>query len=139
MQFTVVDSSNPSAAAIDILKRLATTIGLDADDEEEYEDSSQLGSQDLLDGADDDDEDEDDNGLNTSDETDDLSKPEKAAKKKRKLRLKRLRSKTISRAYEFAGGSDVTGIVFLEIKKIVDLPPERNSECGNILSVRVLS
>lgn len=125
MQFTVVDSSNPSAAPIDILKRLAATIGLDADEEEEEdEDSSQL-SQDLLEGADDED---DEAGLNTSDETDDLSRPEKAAKKKKKLRLKRLRSKTISRAYEFAGGSDVTGIVFLEIKKIVDLPPERNSK-----------
>ena len=129
MQFTMIDSMNPSAAPIDILKRLASIIGLDADDDEEEdeEDSSQLGSQDLLDGAEDD---EDDHGPDTSDETDDLSKPEKAAKKKRKLRLKRLRSKTISRAYEFAGGSDVTGIVFLEIKKIVDLPPERNSTCG---------
>ena len=124
MQFTVLDNSNPSAEPFDVLKRLAAVIGLDADDDEDDEDLSRLDSQDLLDEAEDD---EDEIGLNTSDETDDLSKPDKVETKKRKLRMKRLRSKTISRAYEFAGGSDVTGIVFLEIKKIVDLPPERNS------------
>ena len=126
MQFTLVDHSNPSAEPFDALKRLAIIIGLDADEDEDDEDLSRLDSQDVLDEAEDD---EDDNGLNTSDETDDLSKPEKVETKKRKLRMKRLRGKTISRAYEFAGGSDVTGIVFLEIKKIVDLPPERNSTC----------
>ena len=126
MQFTLVDHSNPSAAPIDLLKRLAAILGIDADDidDDDDEDLSRLDSQDLLDG---DDADDDDQEPDTSDETDDLSKPDKAAKKQRKLRLKRLRRKTISRAYEFTGGSDVTGIVFLEIKKIVDLPPERNS------------
>lgn len=124
MQFTIVDNSNPSATPGDILKKLATILGLDVDDLENDEGLSQLDSQELLGEAD---EEEDDQEPDTSDETDDLSKPEKAAKKQRKLRLKRLRRKTISRAYEFTGGSDVTGIVFLEIKKIVDLPPERNS------------
>lgn len=124
MQFTLMDNTNPSAAPIDTLKRLATTLGIDADDLEYDGDMSPLDSQDLLEEAE---EDEDDHEPDTSDETDDPSKPETAAKKQRKLRLKRLRRKTISRAYEFTGGSDVTGIVFLEIKRIVDLPPERNS------------
>ena len=127
MQFTLVDNSNLSAAPIDTLKRLAITLGLDADDCEDDEDLSRLDSQDLLEEAE---EDEDDREPDTSDETDDLSRPEKVEKKQRKLRLKRLRRKTMSRAYEFTGGSDVTGIVFLEIKKIVDLPPERNSTSG---------
>ena len=36
----------------------------------------------------------------------------------------RLKKKTEARAYEFSGG---TGIVFLDIVKITDLLPERNS------------
>lgn len=124
MQFTLVDNSNPSATPLVTLKKLATTLGLDADDiDDDDDDLSRLDSQDLLEDGE---EDDDDREPDTSDETDDLSKPEIAAKKQRKLRLKRLRRKTISRAYEFTGGSDVTGIVFLEINKIVDLPPERN-------------
>ena len=128
MQFTLADISNPSADPFETLKKLATIIGLDVDEDEDDDDLSRLDSQDLLDEAEDD---EDENGHNTSSETDDLSKPERVEKKKKRLRMKRLRSKTISRAYEFAGVSDVTGIVFLEIKKIVDLPPERNSACGS--------
>ena len=85
VQFTIVDHSDPSAAPIDILKRLAAVIGLDADDEGDEIDSSVLGSQELLDGVDDDDD--DDNGLNTSDETDDVSKPDKAAKKTEEITL----------------------------------------------------
>ena len=73
-----------------------------------------------------DDEDHDEQELDTSDETDDPAKPEIAEKRKRKLRLARLKRKAKARAYEFTGASDVTGIAFLEIVKITDLPPERN-------------
>jgi len=42
------------------------------------------------------------------------------------LRLRGLRKKKQAGAYEFGGGSEVVGIVFLEIGKVTDLPPERN-------------
>jgi phosphatidylserine decarboxylase len=40
--------------------------------------------------------------------------------------LRGLRKKKQLTAYEFSGGSEVVGIVFLEIGKITDLPPEKN-------------
>ncbi|KAF8857756.1 phosphatidylserine decarboxylase-like protein [Acephala macrosclerotiorum] len=61
-----------------------------------------------------------------SDETDDPTKPENIEKRRRKLRLRGLRRKKRLNAYEFTGDSEVVGIVFLEIGKITDLPPERN-------------
>jgi phosphatidylserine decarboxylase len=61
-----------------------------------------------------------------SDETDDPTKPQNVEKRRRKLRLKGLRRKKQMTAYEFSGGSEVVGIVFLEISKITDLPPEKN-------------
>ncbi len=76
---------------------------------------------------DDDDDDEDEGAEPASDETDDPSKPESMEKKKRRLRLAKLRRrKKKTRAFEFMGGSDVVGIIFLEISRITDLPPERN-------------
>lgn len=65
----------------------------------------------------------------TSDETEDQTRPE-SEKKKKKRRLKMLRRKSRAiRAYEFTGkDSDVSGIIFLEIGKITDLPPEKNSK-----------
>jgi phosphatidylserine decarboxylase len=92
------------------------------DDEEEEVETHKLDTRD-----EDDEEDDEENAVDTSEETDDPTKPEVVAKRKRKLRLKRLRRKTKARAYEFTGsGSDVIGIVFLEIVRITDLPPERN-------------
>ena len=65
----------------------------------------------------------------TSDETDDPTKPDSIEKRKRKRRLARLRRRSIAiRAYEFTGNSDVAGIIFAEVVKVTDLPPERNSK-----------
>ncbi|SLM36695.1 phosphatidylserine decarboxylase [Lasallia pustulata] len=122
MQFSIVDSSNPSAAPQDILQRFMSLAGSSpAEDADEDDELARLES---LDTREDEDDDEKEDG--TSDETDDPNKPEVAAKRRRKLRLMRLRKKTKARAYEFTGGTDVVGIVFLEIGKIMDLPPERN-------------
>ena len=75
------------------------------------------------------DDDEEDEEPDTSDETDDLMKPgESEKKRRRKLRLAKIRRKTKARAYEFTGGSDIVGMVFLEVSRITDLPPERNSK-----------
>ena len=89
------------------------------DDEEGYYEAAFA----TVETRDEDDEDEDDD---TSDETGDITKPEVVEKRKKRLRLARLRRKTKARAYEFTGTGDVTGIAFLEIVKITDLPPERN-------------
>ncbi len=60
-------------------------------------------------------------------EYEDMSKPEAAEKRKRRLRIKGLKRKKRDNPYEFInGGSDVVGLVFLEIRKITDLPPESN-------------
>ena len=49
---------------------------------------------------------------------------------KKRSRLKLLRSRSKARdvgTYEFTGkDSEVSGIIFLEVRKILDLPPERN-------------
>lgn len=68
---------------------------------------------------DDDDDDEED----PSDETEDSSK---SAQRKRRMKIKGLKKRKTNRLYEFSGDSDVVGIVFLEIVKITDLPPEKN-------------
>ncbi|CAK7234025.1 phosphatidylserine decarboxylase [Sporothrix bragantina] len=62
-----------------------------------------------------------------SPEDEDPNKPETVEKRKRRLRIKGLKKKRRENPYEFTnGGSDVLGIVFLEIKNIKDLPPESN-------------
>ncbi|KAL8694779.1 MAG: hypothetical protein Q9218_000625 [Villophora microphyllina] len=123
MQFTMADPSNPSATPQEILQKFmvmaAISPGPEGDEENEF---SRTESND---GNEDEDED-DDNDVETSDETEESGKLDVAEKKNKKLRLKRLKKKTKARAYEFSGGTDVVGIIFVEICKITDLPPERN-------------
>lgn len=47
-------------------------------------------------------------------------------KRDKRRRLARLKRKTKAKAYQYSGLSDVAGVLFLEIQKITDLPPERN-------------
>ena len=133
MQFTLIDTSDPSANSKDVLQKLAAVAvvsPIEDDDDFDDEDISRLDSIDP-DSADEDEDGIDGKSPEISDETDDPAKPgkaeAKAEKRKRKLRIKRLKKKAKARAYEFTGGTDVVGIVFLEIGKITDLPPERNS------------
>ncbi|KAL8659949.1 MAG: hypothetical protein Q9226_000171 [Calogaya cf. arnoldii] len=122
MQFTMVDPSNPSATPQDILQKFmvmaAVSPGIEGDEIDEF---SRVESNDR-------EEDDDDNDIETSDETEEpgASKLDVSEKKRKKLRLKKLKRKTKARAYEFTGGTDVVGIVFVEICKITDLPPEKN-------------
>lgn len=128
LQFSLVDTSDPSARPQDVLHKLAALVSIGPEDEGDGdEDLARLDSPDLED--DDEDEDEtDEKNLEISDETDDPAKPAKSEKEKRRrrLKMKRLQKRAKARAYEFTGGTDVVGIVFLEICKITDLPPERN-------------
>ncbi|KAL8672367.1 MAG: hypothetical protein Q9168_003163 [Polycauliona sp. 1 TL-2023] len=120
MQFTMADPSNPSATPQDILQKLmvmaAASPGIEGD---EIDELSRIESNDR-------EEDDDDNDLETSDETEEPGKLDVSEKKRKKLRLKKLKRKTKARAYEFTGGTDVVGIVFVEICNITDLPPEKN-------------
>ena len=124
LQFTLADLSNQSATPQDILRKFKAIIAGTPEEEDEGDDDTALAEYAPRD-SDDEDEDED-NDPDTSDETDDTSKPEVVEKRKRKLRLARLKKKSKARAYQFSGSGDVTGIAFLEIVKITDLPPERN-------------
>ena len=129
LQFKLVDNANPSASELDVFNKFrAFTSGTPSEEGDEPS-LSQLNSQDGA--ADDDDDDDDEQG---SDETDDPTKPETAEKRKKRLRIKALKRKTKAQAYELSGGSDWVGMVFLEINKLTDLPPERN---GSYLSASV--
>ena len=122
IQFSVVDPTNPSASPEEIYQKFKKTV-VSADDDD---DLAQLPSNESLAGEEGDDGEKDED---TSDETDDPSKPEIVEKKQKKKKLAMLRRKSIAaRAYEFTGkDSVIAGIVFLEINKITDLPPEKNS------------
>lgn len=128
LQFALVDSTNPGAAPRETYQKLMRLIA-GANVEDEDGNAEGIAKPQSRDDDDDDEDDEDeDDAADTSEETDDANKPEVDEKRKRKLRLKRLRKKSKATAYEFSGaGGDVIGIVFLEIVKAVDLPPERNS------------
>lgn len=116
-----------------VISMSTPTPGADEDEENKAFKTNSRGS-DVYNEDDDDDEEEKD--LETSDETDDPIKAGGTEKQKKKLRLARLKKKTKARAYEFSGGTDVVGIVFLDIVKITDLPPERNSKFSAFLHGR---
>ena len=118
LQFTLADPSNPAAKELDILNKFRVITA--SSPGEERDDDLALIETDTRD------EDEEAEDEEISDETEDLSKPEAIEKRKQRLKIKRLKTKAKARAYEFSGGSDCVGIVFLEIGKITDLPPERN-------------
>ncbi|CZS88218.1 related to phosphatidylserine decarboxylase [Rhynchosporium graminicola] len=119
LQFTLYDSSNLSAAPAQVLEKFRALAGVT--DLPDTAGRLPMGASDIADEDSDFNDDED-----PSDETDDPTKPENAEKKRRKLRLRGLRRKKQQHGYEFTSDSEVVGIVFLEIGKITDLPPERN-------------
>lgn len=124
MQFTIVDSANPSASPEEIRKKFQAYIGAEEEDDELSRVSSHMEDM----GGDDEVDDFDDDQDESVTENESLQKGGIASKKEKKKRLARLRRKSIAaRAYNFLGAdNDVNGVVFLEITKITDLPPERN-------------
>ena len=73
--------------------------------------------------------DEEEDEIKREAEVSDTNPSETPEKRKRRRRLARIRKQAKQRAYEFSRMSDVAGVLFLEISKITDLPPERNSMC----------
>ena len=121
VQFNLVAGANPSASEADILSKFRAFAS--SSPSEGATEESSLSQVTSLDGADDDDDDADIDG---SDEADDPTKPETAEKRKRRLKIKAIKRKRKAQAYELSGGSDTMGMVFMEVTKITDLPPERN-------------
>jgi phosphatidylserine decarboxylase len=116
IQFSLLDTVNPSATPADTYQKFRSIVYA-ADDEEDAALTSVSWN----------DQDKDEE---TSDETDDPTKPEIVEKRRRRLRIAKLKRKSIAaRAYQFSGAyNGVQGILFLEINRISNLPPERNSK-----------
>lgn len=81
-----------------------------------------------LESGDQDDDDDDDQEENT----DESKTSEGSAKKKNRLRLARLKKKAKKHGYEFSGATDVAGVLFVEVQRITDLPPEKNGALNGI-------
>ena len=140
----MVDSANAAASPEEIYKKFRTVIAAEEEDDiqslSRTSTTSSFARQEEEDeaGADiDDDEDDEENATETDTPTAAGAGDQIAAKKKKKKRLARLRRKSIAvRAYEFTGmDSDLSGILFMEISKITDLPPERNGKQSQVASV----
>lgn len=127
LQFTMLDSGNIGATPQQVIEKFKILCGTESGDLLGPETPTSRASR-LFAGDEQGDEDDyrSEEDEEPSDETDDQTKSESVEKRKRRLRLRGLRKKKQMRAYEFSGGSDVVGIVFLDIQKITDLPPERN-------------
>ncbi|KAJ5815844.1 Phosphatidylserine decarboxylase-related protein [Penicillium robsamsonii] len=116
LQFSLADSANPAATPPEIYRKFKKLVYSGDEDDQ------------IIPPPDVDDLEQDDEN-DTSDEADDLAGgPEVGEKRRRRLRLARLRRKSLAaRAYQFSGsGTGVHGIVFMEIVRVTDLPPERN-------------
>lgn len=125
LQFSLIDSANPAASPEDIRRKFRAQLMAD----EEEDDASSLSRFASNQSLDDDLDDDDDADSLAEVETDSMSDANSGAdKKKKKRKLRMLRRKSIAvRAYEFSGrDSDISGMVFMELLKVTDLPPERN-------------
>jgi phosphatidylserine decarboxylase len=118
LQFTLFDPLELTATPTQVMEKFRSLTGADIPEIHTPTRQQSNGDEDGDEYFDEDEE--------PSDETDDPSKPENIEKRRRKLRLKGLRKKKQATAYAFNSESEVVGIVFLEIGKITDLPPERN-------------
>ncbi|KAF5250302.1 hypothetical protein FANTH_4502 [Fusarium anthophilum] len=133
LQFSLFDSTNPSATPQQILEKFQVLVGTAPSGSRNVTPSmtpnlaptgsqSAPSPQDSPSDDDDDDFDDDD-----SDEGDEDEGEQDATKRKRRLRIRGLKKRRRNNPYAFASsGSDVVGIIYLEVIKITDLPPESN-------------
>lgn len=70
---------------------------------------------------------EDDEATETGLESEGPGRDAATDKKSRRAKLARMKRKAKQRAYELSSSSDLAGVLFLEVTKVTDLPPERNS------------
>ncbi|KAH7113872.1 phosphatidylserine decarboxylase-domain-containing protein [Dendryphion nanum] len=116
LQFSLIDASNPSATPEQIMSKFTAITGTSSPDEDD-DDLLRLES------GENDDQDDDESSDETLDES---KKAEKRERRRKKLRLAKLRRKVKEHTYEFSDKTEVAGVLFLEIVKVTDLPPEKN-------------
>lgn len=128
LQFSLYDPMNTAATSQQLLQKFVGVVGEDDDADDTDDELNRITSRDL-----DDVDEEDDEDKEPSDETDDGLRtpgggtPDDKQRRKRQKKIQKLRRKNKLKAYEFSGMSDVAGVLFLEINRITDLPPEKNS------------
>jgi phosphatidylserine decarboxylase len=124
LQFTLYDTSTHGTTPQQVMEKFWSIAGI----EPELLIPTKLsnGSNEGATLREDDEDDDLDEEEEPSDETEDPSKPETVEKRRRRMRIKGLKKRKRHQLYAFSGDSDVMGIVFLEIGKITDLPPEKN-------------
>ncbi|KAI6803205.1 hypothetical protein KC360_g658 [Hortaea werneckii] len=128
--FTLFDPLNTAATPQQVLQKYHGVVAetqQDEDDEDDEELLTRLQSRDLDDVSEEEDEEREpsdetaDEGTRTPEGT-----PDERKKRRRREKLKKLKRRSKLKTYEFSGMSDVSGVLFLEINRISDLPPERN-------------
>lgn len=127
LKFALRDPANPTASAQQVLRKFHGVVAAPAGDDEE----SSAHDRDMS-GEEEDDDDDDDDKLRSADEEEALKTPggtaeDAKAARRRQKKLAKLRRQKRLKAYEFSGASSVAGVLFLEISRITDLPPEKNS------------
>lgn len=119
LQFALVDPMNHAAPSHEVLERFRAIAGASFSDGGRVPNTGSNTASPLA-------ETESDEYFEQEDEQFAEEGPEAAEKRRKRLRLKGLRRTKHRGAYEFSGESDVVGIIFLDIQRITDLPPERN-------------
>ncbi|CAN9300316.1 phosphatidylserine decarboxylase proenzyme [Alternaria alternata] len=119
IQFSLIDPVNLAATPEQILQKFFAIAGQTPSPDEDEGELLMRGDSNLTDAEEDE---------SSSDEAQDESKKaEKREKRRKKLKLARLRRKVKSKTgYEYSSNGDIAGVLFLEIQKCTDLPPERN-------------
>jgi hypothetical protein len=120
IQFSVVDTSNPSAPPQQLLEKFIAIAGGSPSPDEDEADMLLRADSNNTDAEDDE----------SSDEAQDESKKaEKREKRRKRLRMARLKKKAKQMSgYEYSSTGDIAGVLFLEIQRVTDLPPEHNGE-----------
>ena len=120
IQFSLIDTSNASATPQDILQKFLAIAGQSPSPDEDESDLLMRADSNITDVEEEE----------SSDEAQDESKKaEKREKRRKKLRMARLKRKAKQvTGYEYSSNGEVAGVLFLEIQRITDLPPERNGE-----------
>lgn len=121
IQFSLIDPVNLAATPEQILQKFFAIAGQTPSPDEDEGELLMRGDSNLTDAEEDE---------SSSDEAQDESKKaEKREKRRKKLKLARLRRKVKSKTgYEYSSNGDIAGVLFLEIQKCTDLPPERNGK-----------
>ena len=133
MQFTLTDPANPTSSSQSTIEKFNSLTTMSPAGDEDEEEGSEHAESGGTDSGDQDEDNSDEVGNNLEQKTSEQN-PEVLETRKKKRKIARLRRKRKQRVYEFSGNSDVAGVLFLEVVRITDLPPERN--CKRTPTVR---